>query len=382
MTRLIQFRFTKDLKYNTYHRPHSIIEYSRHQMEQLWTVFFPSTNPPISVTKDTIENYDCVWIVNRQYSPMGPTTAALNPSQLHQLKLNLPKTGVIVAIHGGALCMGSATHLVPYLTLLSAYISNVLGHEQIAPPILAFDYRLAPECAYPCQLIDVSFMVNKYLHQTLAVDMKHIFLIGDSSGASLALLFMQRMANTFNHQPRYNVGGAVLISAGCDWTLNDGKGSWQRNAQFDPVIFYDNIKLYRRYAFGVYEVDPTTLHRIAKNNNKSHDSDVERQQCDAIENSIDFKSPKISPCFGSFDGFPALYITVSELEALYDDSVLIYNKALAVKGEQPTLEINYGSAMHELPMMAGVIPEATHALRNIAHFLGNLTRPLRHDMHI
>ena len=389
MTRLIQFRFTKDLKYNTYNKPATIIPYSRQQMDILWNwTFAYPTHYPISVTlNDNIHNYQVSWIVNRKNKN---TNAPLTSMELDKLKQNLPKTGVILAIHGGALVMGSANHLIPYLTLLSQYMGELLDYNEIPPPILSFDYRLSPECIFPCQSVDISFIINKYLNQELKVDMNKIFLIGDSSGGSLSLLIMQKIAANVNNHIKYNVGGAVLISAGCDWTLNQGKGSWTKNAKYDPIIFYDSIKLYRNYVFGIYKAD-TKKHRIIRNN----DTDYEQEQCDIVEDKIKFDSAKVSPCFGSFDGLPSLYITVSELEALYDDSITIYQKANNAKNKCDDLklkeqyenvgyflEINRGSSLHELPLMAGVIPEATKTLHNIANFFVNLTSSLQRDIHI
>lgn len=265
------------------------------------------------------------------------------------------------AIHGGALVMGSSGHLVPYLTLLSHFMSNLLDKKQSPLPILSFEYRLAPECVFPCQTVDVSFIINKYLNQELGIDLNKIYLLGDSSGASLSLLLMQKIASNVNHLSKYNIGGAVLISPGCDWTLSNGNGSWSKNAKYDPIIFYDSIALYRNYVFGEYE---------------------QYQQCQANEQcqeeiKVKYNSPKISPCFGSFKGLPSMYITVSQLECLFDDALNIYNKAneanIANKNINYFLEINKGSSLHQLPLMAGIIPEATKTLHNIAHFLVNLT---------
>ena len=141
MTRIIQLRFTKDLAHHTYHSPDSIIPYSRHQMDLLWNTTFPSpTHLPIALTEDhafrDTHHYRALWIVNRRAQR---TNAALTTSELRTLKARLSATGVIVAIHGGALVMGSAGHLVPYLTHLSAMMGDL--DLDAVPPILAFDYR-------------------------------------------------------------------------------------------------------------------------------------------------------------------------------------------------------------------------------------------------
>lgn len=94
MTKIIQFRFTKDLKYNTYHKPENIISYSRNQMDILWNVTFPyPTNLPISVTYDQIDNYKAIWIVNRKHKN---TNIPLTNIELNELKKNLHETGLIV----------------------------------------------------------------------------------------------------------------------------------------------------------------------------------------------------------------------------------------------------------------------------------------------
>merc|ERR550525_104311 len=121
--------------------------------------------------------------------------------------------------------LGAASHLVPYLTLLSSFMGEIMDEinsDLIVPPIMAFDYRLAPECPFPCQKVDISFMIKEYLHNELGVPMNRIYLIGDSAGGMLSLLFMQDLAESVNYYVSRNLGGAVLISPGCDWTMNEG----------------------------------------------------------------------------------------------------------------------------------------------------------------
>lgn len=377
MTRLIKFRFTKDLHYHTHYEPDTIIPYSREQLNMLWDTTFPfDTHLPISVTlNDSIHNYNALWIVNRKHEN---TNDPLTRLQLQSLKQGLPETGVIVAIHGGAMVLGAASHLIPYLQQLSSMMGNLMVPESV-PPILAFDYRLAPECPFPCQKVDVSFMIKQYLHNELGVPMNRIYLIGDSAGGMLSLLFLQDLAESVNYQVAQNVGGAVLISPGCDWTMNDGNGSWKENAEFDPVIQFDTIRLYRKYVFGIYEVDDSGNRKVTGNETAENEGKCK------LEDEIPFDSPRISPCFGSFVGLPSIYVTVSELETLYDDGTRVIENANAAKRlmeeshsreyENVTyhLDVHRGSSLHELPLMAGLIPEATDSLCRIAEFLVDLT---------
>ena len=357
LTKIIQLRWTKQLKYHTYNLSDTIIPYSRNNMDTLWNVNFPfPTQLPVSIVFDHLMNQDSMWILHNNYYKNNKEIIGSKPDYS-----KLKETGIIISIHGGAFVMGDMTHLKSFLSHISAYTNN--GNI----PVFAFNYRLAPECEWPCSVQDSMEMIYLYFHKTLQIPLNKIFLIGDSAGAHISLLLMQKIAFINRHEDdikKHRFAGAVLISPGLDWSLS--AKSWDNNANYDPILLKDNIALYRNYVFGIYETD-SNGNRIIRKNDIKHDSDT----CASIEKNLNFKDPKISPLYGEFNNLSPTMITISQHECIYDDSIKLYQK-MRNAGVNVKLRIDYGSAIHELPLFAGVINEANIALNDITKFIENV----------
>lgn len=93
----------------------------------------------------------------------------------------------IVSIHGGGFCYGDK-ELYQYYTMFLA----TQGFT-----VINFNYRLAPEHAYPAPLEDTNALMHFLLaHQkTYFIDPNHLFLLGDSAGGQLTEQYATILTN-------------------------------------------------------------------------------------------------------------------------------------------------------------------------------------------
>ena len=80
-------------------------------------------------------------------------------------------------------------------------------------------------------------------------------------------------------------------------------------------------------------------------------------------------SPYLSPVYGEYEDLPPVFISVSDSEALFDDSRELYKK-LSSEGHKVQLDIGHGvcHAFQVFPMM----PEARRSIRHTFEFLEKL----------
>jgi acetyl esterase/lipase len=74
-----------------------------------------------------------------------------------------------------------------------------------------------------------------------------------------------------------------------------------------------------------------------------------------------------SPLFGSFEGFPPMYINVGTAEILEDDSRLVLQKA-----QEADVDVTFEEGlhlMHVYPVFFSYFPEARSTLHNINQWL-------------
>ena len=190
------------------------------------------------------------------------------------------KKYVILYCHGGGYSTGSSLYARTLTGKLAASTSM---------DVLSFDYRLAPEHPYPEAAWD-AMRVWDYL-MLRGYGAQDVILAGDSAGGNLALSLALELRNEERFLPR----GLVLMSP---WTdLTSSGRSHITKAQIDPVLNAAYLEeMIRNYAEGQ-----------------------------------DLTDPLISPLFGSYDGFPPVYIQVGSNEILLDDSTMLYKKLLKAK---------------------------------------------------
>jgi acetyl esterase/lipase len=126
--------------------------------------------------------------------------------------------GVILYLHGGAFCVGSAwTH-----RSVSSHLACASGM-----PVCVPDYRLAPEHPFPCALDDALGVYRSLLDRGHAPH--RIVVGGDSAGGALALALALRLRDSGQPMP----AGLILISPVTDLTRHAPTG---RGSAIDPMI--------------------------------------------------------------------------------------------------------------------------------------------------
>lgn len=127
--------------------------------------------------------------------------------------------GVILYVHGGAFCLGSASSHRSLTTRL-AHASGM--------PVYVVDYRLAPEHPYPAGLDDIQAAYDYLLRQGYSAD--NIVIGGDSAGGLLALSLALRLRAAGAPLP----AGLLLLSPMTD-PLSQGD-THRSLAKADPMI--------------------------------------------------------------------------------------------------------------------------------------------------
>src|SRR5215472_1892066 len=221
---------------------------------------------------------------------------------------------VLLYLHGGGYVSCSPQTHRPITTTLARLVKC---------RVFALDYRLAPEHPFPAAVDDASAAFLWLLES--GVPAENIALAGDSAGGGLVMATMLRS----RQQGRSMPACAVCLSP---WANLTGFGKY-RNAgscsMFNPDDVTTFAKIYLRGASA--------------------------------------ELPEASPVFADLSGLLPLLIQASSTELLFNDSVLLHEKALRY-GVRSTLRI-YPGLPHVWQILVGTIPEAKAALEEIASFI-------------
>ena len=222
---------------------------------------------------------------------------------------------VLIYIHGGAHCVGSArTHRA-----LVARICEMTGLRAFLP-----DYRLSPEHPFPSSLTDA---LDTWAGLRSRGNAAHqLFVGGDSSGGGLALSLLSSLLE-MGERP----AAAFAFSPWTDLTLS-GK-SFAENVLSDSLL-------------------PT--------------SQAERVRRDFLQGE-DPEDPRASPLFASFPNAPPLFFQVARTEILRDDTLRLAER-LRTEGTDVTLDL-WEDAPHVWPIFQGWVPESDEALQRLADFI-------------
>ena len=193
--------------------------------------------------------------------------------------------------------------------------------------ILAVDYRLAPEHRYPAAADDCLTSYRWMLGDAGAPEA----VIGDSAGAALALLTVQRARDVGLPLPR----AIVLISPWLDLSMQGE--SYVRLADRD--IFSK----------------PGQLRAMAR-------SYLGRQGPPA-------DAPEVSPLWGDLSGLPPVLIHSGAADITLDDSITLAERLKAAGG---TVDLRIFDGMCHHFQIFEVLPEATQSLAEIGSFLRRL----------
>ncbi len=220
-------------------------------------------------------------------------------------------------VHGGGMV---ACHPPQYRTITTALA------RELAIPVFAVDYRLAPEHPYPAALNDT---IAAYDALRLRIPGKGIIIAGDSAGGNLALAAL--LAVRARDAVARPVAGIVTISP---WTDLAGTGaSIVANEKSDDILVAPKFP-------GV-----TLAHAYAPE--------------------ATWSDPLVSPVFGSYAGGPPLLAFASASEMLLDDARALVARIRA-QGGIATL-VQEAGLPHAWPIFP-LLPEARAAHRTIADF--------------
>jgi epsilon-lactone hydrolase len=223
---------------------------------------------------------------------------------------------IIVYTHGG----GCVTNSAQSHRKMAAHLAKAAGIHT-----LILDYRLAPEHPFPAQLED-AVLAHRWLRRQ-GYAPTHTVTAGDSAGGNLAIASVLKLRELGEALP----AAVVAISP---WLDMEGLGeSFETNADSDALVSRDlSINM-----AGLYLGDASRTNPLA------------------------------NPLYADLAGFPPIFITVGDAEALMADGERFAKRAQAA-GVDATLEYGRGQ-QHIYQIMAGRSPEADASIAAMAAWL-------------
>lgn len=222
-------------------------------------------------------------------------------------------------IHGGGFTTGSARER----RAITFYLCDRFGFDCIA-----CDYRLAPEHKLPAAHEDCyaayGAVVQRY---------PQVVLMGESAGGTLAVSVAMRALKEGIARPAAVAAFSPLAA------LNTDLPSHKTNVKTDYML----------------KRDPSS-------------GELLKLICPENAGAEFFKDPIISPVYGTFNNFPPLFLAASDSEILYDDAVMLYQKAVN-DGVKAHIEVMNG-LLHAWPIITQ-LPEARKTLKKLDVFLKN-----------
>ncbi|MCR5755301.1 MAG: alpha/beta hydrolase [Acetatifactor sp.] len=255
--------------------------------------------------------------------PKGVTLKELNLRGNYAELIEKPgNTGLLIMyIHGGGFQTGAAQERREItFEIVDKYGSNVVANN----------YRLAPENKWPAALEDCVAAYEALLGKGYAP--WKIVLAGESAGGSLVLASLLYMRDHNIPLPR----AAVVYSCSITHTTLH-LPSHTENAKTDYMLGDAVASNDLEHLFG--------------------------NGPDAEERS---RHPYISPYFADFRGLPPTFIAVSDSEALYDDSRVLYEK-MKQAGVRAELHVGH-DLIHAYPIFPN-LPESVETMKKTFEFL-------------
>ena len=223
----------------------------------------------------------------------------------------------ILYCHGGGYTSGNLS----YSRIIASKLAQRTGW-----PVLCFDYRLAPEHAYPAAPED-ALRAWDYLMR-LGYGARDVAVAGDSAGGNLALVLTLALRRAGRMTP----GCLALFSPWTDLTC--AGESYAQFADTDPILSVEYMHAVR----------------------------------DAYAAKLDWTNPMLSPLFADFMGFPPVLIQAGSNEILFSDSARLHEK-LVEQGVPCRMECWEGM-WHVFQMFP--LPQAEKAMDRAAAFLTTL----------
>jgi monoterpene epsilon-lactone hydrolase len=235
------------------------------------------------------------------------------PTEIVRSKSSPKSAGAVLFLHGGAFIIGSpVSH-----RSITGRLAKHTGATVFVP-----DYRLAPEHSFPAALDDALTSYRALLAQGYGP--QRIAIAGDSAGGGLAISLCLRLRSEGLAQPAC----VVVISPWADLTLT----------RLAPVAD-----------------DP--LLRAAWLS----------QGAAAYLQGSSARDPLVSPLLADLAGLPPTLIQAASEEILRDDSRRL-TEVLSSHGVSVTHR-EFPYMWHDFQLYAGLVPEATQAVDDIARFI-------------
>ena len=251
----------------------------------------------------------------KQFAPSaGTQSTPVSIGQASGLWVDPPGMGgdrIVLHLHGGGYCFGSAACSVEYAERLARAANG---------RCLALEYRLAPEHPFPAALED-AMTAYRWLLERHAPD--DIVFSGESAGAGLAIAAAMALRDAGDPLP----AGIVVLSPFVDCALK-GETIHRRNGE-DPIVEIDTLA----YMVSSYfqEHSPT--------------------------------DPLVSPIYGDFRGLPPLHIQAARQEVLVDEAIRLAERAKE-DGVDVKLEL-YDERLHIFSLFP-ILPNAARAVESLA----------------
>ncbi|UJR07351.1 hypothetical protein I4U23_011637 [Adineta vaga] len=224
---------------------------------------------------------------------------------------------LFIYLHGGGYLIGDIHSYSGFECELSRMFNESFLHVE---------YRLSPEHSVPAAVNDTIAVYQILLRQ--GISPSQIIIIGDSAGGGLALLTIQTLVTQQLQIP----SGVIVLSPWSDLTASGE--SFIHNIEIDLLFTHDDVRW--------------VTAQVLANNQSPH-------------------NPHYSPLFGSFKGFPPMYITVGTAELLYDDSKRVFQKA-----QEANMNVIFEEGLHMIhiyPLFFSFFPEAQNTLNNINQWI-------------
>ena len=245
----------------------------------------------------------------------------LNCMPSEKLTKNGNHKGLIFYIHGGGFTTGSARER----RFATQHIVDRYGYDCIS-----INYSLAPENKWPVQIEDC---FEAYANTLQEYDAKDIVFMGESAGGTLVLSLALLAKKRGLPLPK----AIVAFSPATD---NCEKlPSHTRNIKTDYML-KDMV------AKGITDV--------------LFDHHAEEEE---------LKDPLLSPYYGDYKGLPPIFLSASDSETLYDDTMILYEK-LKKEDHEVMLDVKHG-VCHAYQIMT-YMPEARSTLNRCFDFLETL----------
>lgn len=252
---------------------------------------------------------------------MTPITVEGVPCAWHTAGKTDPARRLMYVHGGGYMAGGLYSH-----SALCSRLAKAMGGA-----VLAVDYRLIPENAFPAPVED-AVKVFKWMTKNGPngpAPARHTFIAGDSAGGGLTLATCMALRDQGGPMPT----AAIPISAWTDMTSSGA--SMKTRAKIDPIAGGDGEAV-------------KALADMYLGGRKAEDT------------------PLASPYHGNFKGLPPLLFQVGDAETLLDDSRRCHKKAKEA-GVKSKLEV-WPHMPHVWHLFAPYLPDAVKAINGIGKF--------------